>query len=245
MASNRRSQPLESLRAELPGLQIGATRDIASKADMVIVCVQPERYLHVVEEVANALRPEAIFVSITNGATLEDIADKTSAPIVKVIPTVTNAVGRGVALVTKGPRASPDDIEAVQAFFRPFSLPVMIPREDNRIATNITGCGPALLACFCNQLAQSSIDRARYLDADTVKTMLRETLLATAALVEAGTDLEAIIRHAATRGGATQAALDVLNEKLPELLKQMVEATFAAHAAENATNSDRMKEDIT
>lgn len=230
LASNRTTNSLEALKAELPDLHTGPSRDIAATADIVIVCVQPKNYLAVVDEIASVLRPGAILVSITNGVTLEAIAEKISAAIVKVIPSITSTVGRGTALVTPGSRSSQEDVEAVTDFFRPFSRPIGIPREDNRIATNLASCGPALLASFCGALAQANVDRARRIGAAELRRILRESFLATAALVEAGTDLEDIIRYAATAGGSTQAALDVLNAQLPDILKQAVDATFAVHS---------------
>ena len=226
LAANNRPEPLERLRQELPALRTGRADEVAAQADIVVACVQPQHMLAVVDEVAPALRPGTIVVSITNGVALETIAARVTAPIVKVVPSVAHAVGRGVALMTPGPRSDGDDLARVRAFFAPFSRPFVLGPEDNRVATNVTGCGPALLACFARELARSNADRARAVTTEDLRTMLEETFTATAALLEAGTSLEDIARHAATGGGMTQVALETLEAELPDLLNRMVEATF-------------------
>lgn len=235
LASNTRPEPLQGLMANVPGLQTGKAGEIASSADIVIVCVQPQRYLAAIDDIAPSLRAGTILVSVTNGASLEAIAARTSAPIVKVVPSVAHAIGRGIALVTKGPRASATDVEAVRRFFEPFSRPIEISSEDNRIATNITGCGPALLSSFCQELVRANADRAVSIDAETIGTMMKETFAATAALIETGSEFAKITAEAATNGGMTQAALDVLSGGLPELLGRMVDATFERERKLQAT----------
>ena len=231
LAAGRNENALAALAAAVPSLRTGPARAVAGDADIVIVCVQPQNYLDVVAEIAPAMSDRAMLVSITNGIALDALAGKTSAPIVKVIPSVTHECGRGVSLVMRGPRATATDVAAVVAFFAPFSRPIEIPPAESRVATNITGCGPALLAFFAAKWMRANCERAVAIGDATLATMVAETFAATAAMVEAGTSLDAIARAAATGGGMTQIAIETLAAGLPELLDRMVDATIQRERA--------------
>lgn len=226
-----RLSTLDRLATVIPGLETGSPQEIVAQADMVLLCVQPRHYLDLVDEIAAVLPPHAILVSITNGVTIEAIAERTTNPIVKVVPSVTHAHGRGISLVMQGPRAGIADVEIVTAFFEPFSRPVRIDSRDSRAATNVTGCGPALFALFAMQWVQANEKRTDIIEHAELVSMVTETIAATAAMVDAGTSLEDIVRHAATGGGMTEIALDTLASSLPALLDATVEATFARERA--------------
>lgn len=227
LAAGRNRALLEALSTEIPLLETGGVKAIAATADIIIVCVPPQHYLDVVADIAPAISPRGILVSVTNGVALDAIAARVSVPIVKVIPSVAHTCGRGVSLVARGPGASDVDLETITAFFAPFSRPVVIPATDSRVATNITGCGPALFAFFAETLVKASAKRAVTLDVATLSSMVTETLAATAAMIETGVQLSEVVRHAATGGGMTEVALQTLATELPQLLDAMTEATFA------------------
>jgi pyrroline-5-carboxylate reductase len=92
------------------------------------------------------------------------------------------------------------------------------------MATNITGCGPALLACFCLALENSSKLRAHTMEPCEIAALITETLSATGRLVEGGHDYAAIMREAATGGGMTQVAMEELHQSLPGLLERALRA---------------------
>ena len=225
-AAGRRPS-LDRLGEAIAGLRTGSARDVAAACEMVVLAVQPSRYPALVEEIAPNLKPGAIVVSITNGVPLDAIAERVRAPLVKVIPTVAHAVGRGISLVMPGPRATATHVRAVTDFLSPFGKPVVIPAEDARVATNITGCGPALLSLFVTTLVRANGKRATRIDDGALRALMQETLSATAAMIDTGISPDRIIHDAATGGGMTQAALDALSLRLPELADAMVEQTFA------------------
>jgi pyrroline-5-carboxylate reductase len=227
LAASRSLAAVKILAAEIGQVEIGEAKAIAAEADILIVCVQPQDYLGVVADIAPALSSKAILVSITNGVALHAIASQTSAPVVKVVPSIAHTCGRGISLVMSGPRASDHDVKTVSEFFAAFSRPILIAPEESRAATNITGCGPALLALFASTLARATAKRSTGLDHEMLTLMVTETLSATAALVDERTSLEDIMREAATGGGMTQVALEALETELPALTDSMVQATFA------------------
>ncbi|CDX19230.1 putative NADP oxidoreductase coenzyme F420-dependent [Mesorhizobium plurifarium] len=234
-ASGRQST-LDPLKDAIADLRTGSAGEIAAACDLIILAVQPANYLALVAKIAPALKPGAVLVSITNGIPLEAIAERSRAPLVKAVPNVAHAVGRGISLVMSGPRADTTHVGNVVDFISPFSKPVVIPARDARPATNITSCGPALLSLFATALVQANAKKTNGVGHDVLLSLMNETLGATAAMIDAGIGLEQIMRDAATGGGMTQAALEALSLGLPELADAAVEQTFARERLLNASS---------
>ena len=224
IVSTRRQETLEALAATCPGLQAASNRKVAEEAGMVFLCVPPGAYLAVLDQIADCLGPGKILVSVTNGVALPDIEQRVACPVVKLIPTIAHAVGRGVSLLARGARSGDAEVEAVARFLRPFGRVVEVDPADMRAATNITGCGPALVACFGQALAQASARRIRGLSPALVEQLVTETIVATGRLLESGSTCPSIIEEAATGGGMTQVAVRTLAENLPELMQRVIQA---------------------
>jgi competence protein ComER len=218
--------PLKILKSEFPELEISANLRIAKTCEVVFVCVPPDSYLDVAREIAPALSHDKLFVCISNGVDLKLLGEEVPSRIVKMIPNIGHAVGRGVSLLIKGPRSREADIDLVSGYMKPMSMPVRIDSSESRIASNLTGCGPALLAKFCGLLAAASSRHANLLDDKTLLAMMEETFVATAKLVEGGDSLEDIVARASTGGGMTQAAIETLEERLPETLALLTQRTI-------------------
>jgi len=223
--ANRSTAPLEALKFDFPGLCTGTPDEVAKWADMVILCLPAGPYLSAATDLAASLRLDAVFVCISSGVSLEDIANVMPNTIIRLVPSVAHQVGRGVALVIPGPRAGAKQIEQVSSFMRPFSRPMVVGEADARIATDICSCGPAIFACFAQQLAASSAANALGLTDDQIRQMCTETLSGVGAMLNAGFSMTRVVDAVATHGGTTEAALRVLRNGLPAVMQEMHRAT--------------------
>jgi pyrroline-5-carboxylate reductase len=226
-AASRNRNTLTALERRHAEISIRSQIDLVKSCSVVFVCVPPSAYLPTIDEVAEGLTEEKILVCITNGVSLSEVSGRVPAQVVKVIPSIAHEVGRGVALVCPGPRALEHSLITVESFLRSFSKPMRVADADMRVATNITGCGPALIATFVEALAAASHLSASSTPADALATMARETLIATAGLVDAGHTPSQIIADVATGGGMTEVAVKTLSTSLPSTLEQMTKATIA------------------
>ncbi|MGA8753344.1 pyrroline-5-carboxylate reductase family protein [Candidatus Deferrimicrobium sp.] len=226
IASDSNPARLAGLSSACPALRISDNVSLASGSDVVFVCVPPGPYLDVAREIAPALTSEKLFVCITSGVELDVLGGIVPCRIVKLIPNVAHAVGRGVALMTKGPRASDADIRFLTDFMRPMSRPLLIDEAEARVAGNITGCGPAILASFCNLFVDMSARFAPSLERATLMEMMREMFLATAQLCEQGATFDSIVANVSTMGGITETAVQTLAERLPDSLTVLIQRTM-------------------
>ena len=223
--ANRSKEPLEALKVDFPELFTGMPDEVAKWADLVILCLPAGPYLSVAMDLAASLRADAVFVCISSGVSLEDIANVMPNTIIRLVPSVAHQVGRGVALVIPGPRAGAKQIEQVSSFMRPFSRPMVVGEADARIATDICSCGPAIVACFMQQFSASLAANSRGLKDEQIRQMCTETLSGVGAMLEAGFSTTRIIDAVATHGGTTEAALRVLRKGLPAVMQEMHLAT--------------------
>jgi competence protein ComER len=230
LAASRRASQLEKLRCEIPGLVGASLEQLAQRADLVVLCVPPDAYLALCDRIAPHLGARAIVISVANSVSLAAIAERVRRPVVKVIPTLAHVVGRGVALVVAGPGAEAEHVDAVRGVFARFSVPMLIDARDDRVASNVAGSGIALFAALCDAFVSANAAAAQALGRPQLDAMMAETAAAVAALARAGHDWSDIVRATATPGGMTEAALNVLTSRFPQIAEDMVAATFARQA---------------
>ena len=216
-----------TLAAEVPGLTLASPDEAAARADLLMLAIPPEAYLPVLGAIGARMRPSAILVSLTNGVPLETIGQRIANPVVKVIPTMAHIVGRGVALVTPGPRAGAGEVERVREVFSTFSRPQIVDEADIRAASNVAGSGLALIAGWCDAFVAANAARTPGLDRDALAVMLAETLGAVSDLVREGHAFSEIVERTATPGGMTAAALEILRAAP---IDAAVEETFRRQA---------------
>ncbi|MGY2049677.1 pyrroline-5-carboxylate reductase family protein [Methylobacterium sp. JK268] len=215
--------------ASRPGVAARNAARLAAEADIVVPCLPPEAYRDGVAALAPHLRQGAILVSVTNAVPLADLGRLCARPIVKVVPSPALAAGRGVALVTPGPGAGPAEVARVRALFGRFCRPILTDPADGRVASNLAGSAPAILAAFCAAFLEANAARARRFGPAELRAMLAESVAALAVLLDEGATFEDVVAHTATPGGTTEAAITALTA--PALCAGIVEATFLREAA--------------
>jgi pyrroline-5-carboxylate reductase len=224
-AANRSAARLDALSKQVPGLHTGTAEQVAALADLLIVCIAASPYLQVAAALGRCMSPGTPFVCISSGVSLADLAAVAAQPIVRLVPNLAHEVGRGVALVIAGPRATADHMQQVCSFMKPFSHPMVIEESDARVAIDLSSCGPAIFACYAQLLADSAARHARALTLEQLTQMSSETLAGVGALLDAGWSLSRIANAVATHGGTTEAALLLLRERLPMVLDDLHRVT--------------------
>lgn len=240
--ASRDKSVLDALNSGHGAVRVDQPAALAERAEMVFVCVPPFPYLSVVADIAQHLTADKILVCISNGVPIDELGALVDAPVVKIIPSMAHCIGRGVSLVTPGPRAEEHHVQAVEAFIRPFAMPYRVTPQDMRLASNITGCGPAVMAHFVNILVDQSAGRTMNASRADLFRLAGETFFATAQLIENGMTPQEIADEAATGGGTTEMALQTLTEPLQEAINAMIAATQAREdsirARSSATDKD-------
>ena len=207
--------------------------------DVVVIAVKPQVFADVSSEIKAWIGPKTLVLSIMAGIRLKDLASALGTKkILRAMPNTPGSVGQGVTILTAPEDISKANITAAINLLKPLGV-VVGPVHETQISamTGISGCGPAYVFLMVEALAAAG--EAEGIAPDTALMLARETLIGAAALLEDESDHPEDLRKAVTsKGGVTQAALDVLmrGDGLPSLMR---EAVRAAASRERALSSGK------
>ncbi|MBI0584137.1 MAG: NAD(P)-binding domain-containing protein [Methanomassiliicoccus sp.] len=222
---NRTPARLEGLKRDHPGVAIASSpAEAARKADAVFVCVHSHSVPEVVDEIREALTANTHLLVLNGGVRIDDLARYHDGPISKVIPSITLATGRGIILMTHGAAVPVERARSLEALFSRSSRVMVVPEEQLEAATDLTSCGPGLLAEMMAEFARTGA-RAGGLEFREAMDMVAETMLGTALMLAGGTTPSELKCRVATRGGITEQGIAVLENELPPTFERMFEAT--------------------
>ncbi|MDW5562669.1 MAG: pyrroline-5-carboxylate reductase dimerization domain-containing protein [Methanomassiliicoccus sp.] len=223
---NRTAGRLDGLRSEFPGVSIAASMGEAVQGvDAAFICVHSPIVPQVLAEVRESLVRGVHLITINGGVWINDLEAEYGGPVSKVIPSVTIETGRGFTLISHGRKVSTAQANALESLFSRSSRVKVLPEDQFGICTDLTSCGPGLLAMMMDQLAASGA-RSGSIDPREAMDMVAETMLGTAlVLADRGRSPAMLVERVATRGGITEQGLRVLESELPGTFDRMFAAT--------------------
>ena len=205
----------------------GLPQDVIG-ARALVLAVKPQSFATVAEVLRPALTPTQLVLSIMAGVRLETMESALGASrLVRSMPNTPAQIGRGVTVWMAGRGVDDADRRRTQQILGSFGAEIEVDAEDLLdAATAVHGSGPA----YVYLVAEAWIDAAVSvgLDRETATTLVRETLIGSAELWNAGDMSADALRHAVTSpGGTTAAALDVFEER--DLREAFLAAVNAAY----------------
>jgi competence protein ComER len=226
--ANRSPEKLERLASDFPGIHCEPSRRVAQESEILLITVKPSDTETVLETIENELRPDQLCIFLTNVFSFEQLEQRIPCSVAKLIPTVTQQIDRGVALVAYGRRTTPEQAAQLEALLAPACTLLRVEEQQMRSFGDITSCGPAFLAVCIDELCRqaSAIDPS--LSSRELTTACIETLGATAHLLRTGITPHQLIGEVAVPGGMTEAGINTLRQLLPQLFASLFSATRAA-----------------
>jgi len=218
--ANRSPEKPRELRREWPAVHVASNDEVAAGADTIFVCVHPPDMQPVIDALAPRLRAGQLLVVIANALPLVGLAQRVPCAVAKVIPTVTQEVGRGSALAMFPPDIDPALRERLQALLSHIGDVVVIPEALGRACANLTSAGPALIARVLQEMAEAARAADPALDAETAWKLAASAAAGTGELL-AQMPPEELIARVATPGGMTEAGLDVLHRTAPAMWREV------------------------
>lgn len=201
------SERAAELAAEVGGEALGSNREVAARADVVVLCHKPAQ----LEAVAGELGEDAkVVVSILGGRAVADVeAAYPGRPVVRLMPNTAVEVGRGVIAYTRGDRVDDELDGRLRELVGRLGL--VVPLEDRLVdaATGINGVAPAYVAMIVEAWSDAGVKAG--LSADVATRMAIESALGALELLRArGEDTLAVRRAVTSPGGITARGLAAL-----------------------------------
>lgn len=202
--------------------------------DVVLLAVKPQMLDAVLAADWQPAPSSPLYISVAAGKSLGYFAGwlGEDARVIRSMPNTPSLVGQGVTTLVAAGTASETDKSLTTALFAASGTAIWLDSEEAlNAAAAIAGSGPAYVFHFAECLLQAAL--AHGLPEDTARALVRGTLAGSIALADAEgwEDLAQLRQNVTSKGGVTQAALDVLMPKLPELVEQAVAANIARSKA--------------
>lgn len=187
-----------------------------AQGTQLLLAVKPQALTQAASDCRSLPLHQRIIISILAGATSARIAAAfdsatTQCRVIRAMPNTPAQVGQGCTALALGSGASPGDESLARRLFSAIG-PLVVPIEEPLLDafTAVAGSGPAYLFFLAHAMADAA--RALGFDAALADQIVRQTIVGSAALLNASPDrTPAQLRDAVTsKGGTTEAALNVL-----------------------------------
>jgi len=196
----------QALAAEVGGEALPSNREVAERAELVVLCHKPAQLADVALEVAPHTKAVA---SILAATPLQDLRDAyPDRPVYRFIPSLPVEVRQG-AVVQAAPLEETALDGPVSDLFAGLGTLVVLPDALVDVAMGLMSCAPAYVAL----VAEAQIDAGvrRGIPAAQSAELVVQTLAGTAELLRRrGNDTLAVRREVASPGGVTARGLAAL-----------------------------------
>ncbi|MGJ0204163.1 pyrroline-5-carboxylate reductase [Leucobacter sp. gxy201] len=190
-----------------------ANRSAVRGAKLVVLGVKPWMIADVVREIADALEPGAIVVSVAAGVPSTAIEELVPAGIevVRAMPNTPSHLGLGVTGIAAGTTASSAALETVRALFETVGTVLVVREEQINDIAAVSGSGPAYLFYYAEQMMAAALRLG--FDAEQARVLVEGTLRGSAELLAVSDEgPEQLRRNVTSPKGTTERAIAVLEE---------------------------------
>lgn len=213
VASDRRLERLEELRARFA---IETTHDNVEAirgAEIVVIAVKPQDMDTLLAEIGGALTARqtvlSIAAAITTAAIERHLSD--AVPVVRAMPNTPATVHEGMAGISPGAHAGEEHLAKAEQLLAHVGRTVRVPEHYLDAVTAVSGSGPAYFALLAESMIEAGILLG--LSREISTELVVQTMLGTAKLLRDGKMHPVELREAVTSpGGTTIAAIRELEQ---------------------------------
>ncbi|MDF1562261.1 MAG: pyrroline-5-carboxylate reductase [Deltaproteobacteria bacterium] len=174
--SHPRADRREHLHEHYGVKAVAKNAEAVEGAGVVMICVKPQIFTKVLDEIGPALAPDALTISIAAGVPIPAMEKRMhrEARVVRVMPNTPCLVGAGASVLAPGPHATDEDLALADTIFQAVGVTVQVDESLIDAATGLSGSGPAYIFLVIEALADGGVkvglsrSRALKLAAQTV-----------------------------------------------------------------------------
>jgi pyrroline-5-carboxylate reductase len=198
-------------------------------AHIVVVAVKPAMVPALLTEIADALEPGTLVISVAAGvtiATFEGLLPE-SVHVIRSMPNTPAIVGQAVTGLSAGTRSTAEDLDLARALFDTVGDVLVVPEEKLDALSTISGSGPAYVFYLIEQLTATAIDKG--FTPEEAATMVNGTFLGASSLLAVSDKSPTELRRLVTSpNGTTERAVWELEKGgLKELFDRATDAALA------------------
>ena len=128
------------------------------------------------------------------------------------MPNTPMLIGMGVSAICRANDVPPEDFAFAQAMFEASGSVTVIDESDMNAIISVTGSSPAYVFAFIQAICEGA--KAQGLDGDALLGSICDVVIGSATLLKSGSlTPEEQIKVVTSKGGTTERAMNVLNER--------------------------------
>jgi len=220
------TKKLARLRQKLKVRVSSDNAAVAKNANVILLAVKPQQMYSVLDELKRSLHNNQLVISIAAGVNARSIEKvlKNRQPVVRAMPNLPLTVGAGVTTWCANGYVTAIKLRMAERLLSAGAVIVKVPERNLDAVTAISGSGPGYVFAFADAL----IKAARHLDLppNVADILVRNTLFGAGKILQGSKDAPATLaQRVASKGGTTEAALQVLNRnKFNTIIQQAMRA---------------------
>ncbi len=180
----------------------------------VVLAVKPQYFPGAIQELAQAVTPKALMISVMAGISTASIESSfPDARVIRAMPNTPMAVSKGMVGLTKGRRATESDLEFTTAVFASSGKVLHLEESKMNAITAVSGSGPAYFFRFCEVMQAAAQELGGFTESEA-QLLVSQTAQGAMAYLAAqeGFPVARLRREVTSPGGTTEAALTVLEQ---------------------------------
>lgn len=226
---NRSEGKTLALQAEIGLEPCSGTLQVAQRSDIVVLAVKPQMMDGVLQQIAPALRPEQLVISIAAGkpTSYYEAAFPAEIPVVRVMPNINAKVCAATSAVCGGKYAAPAHLEIARKLFSTVGSVFEIPEAQFAAFSAIGGASGAFIHIYIDALASAGVKAG--LPRPLAQDIACQTVLGSARLTaESGEHPIALVDQVCSPGGTTIEGVHTLKRLgFETAIQQAVDAIIA------------------
>ena len=205
VATDRRPERAEELTQRY-GIVMLDNVEATTRAETVVVVVKPQDMIDLLAEIAPAVTPTTLVVSLAAGvdtATIEAQLPPGTA-VVRVMANTPAQVDEGMAALSPGAHSTPEHLARVSEILSATGRVLTLPERYLDAVTALSGSGPAYLFFVVEAMIEAGVHLG--LPRDTATQLVVQTMLGSAKLLRESGEHPTVLRERVTSPGGTTAA---------------------------------------
>ncbi len=231
LVGERRPERARELE-ERYGVTVLDNLEAAQKADTVAVVVKPQDMGDLLKEIAPAVRPGQLVVSLAAGITTSFLESHLAegVAVVRVMPNTPALVDEGMAAIARGSHCDEEHLAEAESLMASIGRVMRVPERQLDAVTAVSGSGPAYIFFVVESMIEAGVHLG--LPRSTAAELVVQTLVGSAKLLRETGEHPTVLREQVTSPAGTTAAA------MRELEDHKVRAAFLA-ALEAARDRSR------
>ncbi|GGJ85229.1 pyrroline-5-carboxylate reductase [Pilimelia anulata] len=212
LATARRAERAAAITQRY-GIETTDNAGAVARADVLVIAVKPQDAAALLTEIAPALPPAKLVVSMCAGLPTAWFAGRLPAgtPIVRVMTNTPALVDEAMTAISAGEHATGAHLALAEELFRPLGRTIRVPESQQDAVTALSGSGPAYFYLLVEAMIDAGILLG--LPRQVARDLIVQTAIGSSVMLRDSGDHPVALREAVTSpAGTTIAAIRELEK---------------------------------